>query len=90
MGKRTRQRAIAIGATGVMLIGLAAPASAGFKSGSYSGETTQLDGAGDPYPLLLSVNQKYPKVDRVRRALTADWTGHLCIEHGRRSRPRRR
>jgi hypothetical protein len=62
MGTSTRQRAVAIGAAGVMLVGLAAPASAGFKSGSYSGETTQLDSVGDPYPLLLNVNQKKTKV----------------------------
>src|SRR5688500_797854 len=58
----TRQRAVAIGAAGVMLVGLAAPASAGFKSGCYSGETTQLDSVGDPYPLLLNVNKKKTKV----------------------------
>ncbi len=57
-----RQRAAAIGAAGVMLVSLAAPASAGFKSGFYSGETSQLDSAGDPYPVLLNVNKKKTKV----------------------------
>jgi hypothetical protein len=53
--------AIACGVIAAALT-LAAPGLAGFKSGTYSGTTSQLDSGGDPYPLLLEVNRKKTKV----------------------------
>ncbi|HYH62349.1 MAG TPA: hypothetical protein VD766_10830 [Solirubrobacterales bacterium] len=38
---------------------------AGFKSGTYSGTTSQEDSAGNPKPLQLSVNKKKTKVSVV-------------------------
>ena len=49
----------------------AAPATAGFKSGTYSGKTSQDDGAGHPLHLQLKVNKRKTRVTVVFFELSA-------------------
>ncbi len=59
--RRTRWGVFVLVAAAALAIAVV-PALAGFKSGTYSGTTSQLDSGGDPYPLLLEVNRKKTKV----------------------------
>jgi hypothetical protein len=70
--KRTR---VWLGAllVGLALAGLiAAPGTAGFKSGTYTGKTSQDDEGGSPHDLMLKVNRKKTKVTVVFFELEAD------------------
>ena len=60
-----------IGVMAAALI-LATPGLAGFKSGTYTGTTSQDDEGGDPHDLMLQVNKKRTKVSVVFFELEAD------------------
>lgn len=64
---RERRNLIAMGAAAAcaVLLGLLAATALAFKSGTYQGTTSQMDGGGDPQPLMLDVNRKKNKVNIV-------------------------
>ena len=51
---------------------IVAPGTAGFKSGNYSGTTSQDDEGGDPHNLALTVNRKKTRVSVIFFELEAD------------------
>ena len=64
---RNGRSRIALGAVGAcaVLVALVAASAFGFKHGTYQGTTSQMDGGGDPQPLMLDVNRKKTKVNIV-------------------------